>query len=276
MKKIKYILLIVVFTSCTEFIPDLSPNTAEGKEMIVKTFNEPITFNNQQGDFERTSKFDINDDGIDDFWFVKSTFSAVFKDAEDDISTNVFEQIFLAINGEYLSNNQPFIDNYSFQTLALKHSCKIIFENEIIGNFNIANVEWRQGGYKFTSNMYKGAVPETYQHVVEFFTKYPNDLLGINQRIPYSSQGFIFLHHIYDDYCLPYNETSDVKYCYSGQSAYTGENDDFTTFRDIYIPIRIPINGKKHYGWIKINKNNLVSAAISSEPEKRVITGLLN
>lgn len=277
MKRIKYILFtsvcLLIITSCFEFLPDISPDTADGKDMIVKTLNEPITFNHQQGNFERTQKFDINGDGIDDFWFVKVPFSMVIKYAEDDISTNVFEHILLAINGEYLSNIQPFIDKNYIIPNQLSNSPKILFENEIIGNFYIANVEWKQGGYKFTSNPYSGTVPGTYQHVVEYLTKNPNDLMGVNQRMPYSSQGYIFTHRIYDGYCLPYNETADVKDCIYSLSAYTGDNDDFTSFRDIYIPIRIPVNGKKHYGWIKINKNNLVSAAIATEPDKRVITG---
>lgn len=250
------IALSFIFTSCFEILPDLSPDTASGNELIVKTYqiNNSLTFDNNQGVFKTTQKFDMNDDGKEDFWFVKVPFTEIGYDNGITYDTTEFESYFLAINGEFLAHKLP-LDDIVNLGVSVMHAYPLS-KNSIVGNVVINNAQWMSGGYKYNSNPYPGIIPGTYEFAANYGLMKPNDTKGYLDRVPYSYKGVIL---------------KGIFTCYVSDCSF-GNNDD--EIWEFYFPIRIPINGKKHYGWIKLNSNgNEIVTAIATEPDKRLITG---
>lgn len=236
-------LSLILSISCQEMIPDLSPNTPAGKEMVVVDYNLNIKTmvendNLMQGGFNRSRGFDINEDGIEDFWFTKIKYSSGL------FAQN--EQYHLGINGDYLAEAESKI--FSTVSFFNAHPAKALLPNQIVGNNNIDNSLWMSEGYRygvFDSDKY-----------FYFFSNNLNTQELINASSLANSFFKAYVFHIrYSKDLWTGLETSKISRDYV-----------------YYVAIKLKIDGKSHLGWIKFDGDKLVSAAYSVSANKNVIT----
>lgn len=235
MKKLSILLITLgIFASCTEMLPDLSPNTPAGKEMMVVDIDYKLNWEDDKYKFEsntcgfqfcvgtyRSEKFDINQDGKADFWIQHRPWFPTMQCLP--------YYLHLSINGDYLVSTQGAqlyktqgLDNGMIPLAGIPY---ILEENQLIGENLIQNAIWVKDGLKNT-------------------TIYANDQLNLYRGA--------FLGKANCSYMRTSEDQKNQEY---------------------YIAIRIYINNKPHYGWIKFNNDRIISAAIANEPNKRVIVG---
>lgn len=243
MKKLVLILFSVsILFSCTEMLPDLSPNTPAGKEMVVVDYNLNIkniveNDNVMQGAFKRSRGFDINEDGLDDFWFTKINYkSGVFSDNS---------QYHLGINGDFLAEAESkILSNVSFYNA---HPAKIILPNQIIGNNNINNSLWMSEGYRYGLLDYDQSI----YFLINNLT--PQEFINASSLANNFFKASIFHIRVSQGYFGEVSTTLSRDYVY-------------------YVAIKLNFDGKPHLGWIKFDGEELISAAYSTVAYKNVIT----
>lgn len=254
----KYFLIIcipILISSCTEMLPDLSPDTPQGKQMVVIDYNlnirEIVEIDSLfQGDFQRSRGFDINDDGIDDFWFVASNEFGIF---------NTNRNFYLAVNGEYLAEAET--KNVYNQAFFNANPGKILKANQLVGNTTIENSTWITEGYRYGAFGYMGAYEfvQFYAYGGGFFPTSTENYILASSQANIAEKGKIFSISGESWFCvMSFHGCLDEIY-FSQEGIY-------------FIAIKIKIDGKPHYGWLKLTDDKLVSAAYSIQPFKNVVT----
>lgn len=214
MKKFIPFLSVLFLMSCGELLPDLSPDSPDGLEMVVKEVNYsttpgpmfPGTYNSE------TEGFDINDDGIEDF-----KIKIVTSRANTPFGPSIDNQFAIGVNGQYLG-----------------------FKPQDFG---------------------------TCDNPVGYFERNPI-LLGAKQLVGESN--------------IPcsawFSNTFDADFSKAGNIRQTGE--------EVFIAVKIKIDGKMHFGWVKLQIENtgtgfnnqqkitILKVAYATKAGKRIMTGV--
>jgi hypothetical protein len=144
MKKLIPFLSVLLMMSCGEMLPDLSPDSPDGLEMVVKEVNYETTPSAMFPGtyYSETEGFDINDDGIEDF-----KIKIVTNRANTPGGVSISNQFAIAVQGQYLGfKTQDFgtCDN------KLGYSVKnpiLLGAKQLVGESNIPCSAWYSNTY---------------------------------------------------------------------------------------------------------------------------------
>lgn len=237
MKKLSILLITLgVLTSCIEVLPDLSPNTAQGDDLVVLDINAKLNFSEKQGQLDRTPKYDINGDGIEDIWFVRSNVYNQFT----FFGSSDIQSVFVAINGEILAESkEPFFTVNKAYPLD---------EHQLIGSNIIEGAKWVKDGYRFGNKL---------ANLEDFLIYYVT---------PNYSLCLVYSYSCYSSIVTTPSPS------YNGCSILPSDELNFQGPAH-YIAFKIKINNKPHYGWLSFDRDKLLQVAYSTKPNQRVITG---
>ncbi len=230
-------LSLILSVSCIEIIPDLSPNTPQGDAMVVLDINAKLSFDEKQGQLDRTPKYDINGDGVEDVWFVKSNVYHSF----NFTSASDIQSVFVAINGEILvKSEEPF---YAF------NQAYPLDEYQLVGENIINGAKWIKNGYRFGSKL--------------------DDITTADILKYYTTPNYTFCN-VYEYRCSEpiFSDFPPPNNC----SILPSDNLNFQGPAH-YIAFKFKINNKLHYGWMSFDRDELLQVAYSTKPNQRVITG---
>jgi hypothetical protein len=219
MKKLIPFLSVLLMMSCGELLPDLSPDTAQGPDLVVRELNQEFVFSGgislpgSGNSYTETESIDINEDGIGDFKIKvqiqrNNTPLGVLRD----------NQFAIAVNGSYLGYKTQDIGTCDNPLGYNEKNAILLGVNQLVGESNITCSAW-------------------------------------------------------------YSNTFDVDYDKAGFIKQTGEA--------VFVPIKIRIDGKMHFGWIKLlientgtggffdlsQKITILKVAYATKAGQRVMTG---
>lgn len=217
MKKLIPFLSVLLMMSCGEMLPDLSPDTAQGPDLVVRDINQEYPSNSLLPPFSGTfygvtDTIDINEDGIGDFYFSIKT-----NKNSSPAGPILNRQFAIAVNGQYLGFKTQDIGTCE-NPLGLNDKEAILLgTNQLVGESNISCSAW-------------------------------------------------------------YGNTFNVEFEKAGIIYQTGE--------EVFVPIKFKIDGKMHFGWVKLiientgtgilnpaQKITILKVAYATKPGLRVMTG---